>query len=288
MAGMAQAALFCPQFHLVELVSRRYAVGHENAAMNARGRSPLNRSLTRGIAILRAFRPGTELLGNGELAERTGLPRASISRLTQTLTEGGYLEYDVGQRAYRLGAPVLTLGHAMRSGSAVLRAAAPLMTALARRLRINVGLAVRDGDEMVYLESVRCDTRGAQRSVVSGQRVPIELTALGRAWFAVAPDPERLALLAQWKVKRRRRWRELAREIAEAATYIEHNGYCIASWQPQVIALATPLVLPQRPIHVLNVSVTTKAPMASVVRNLEQPLRALTAQIQDAVSEIDR
>jgi hypothetical protein len=52
--------------------------------------------------------------------------------------------------------------------------------------------------------------------------------------------------------------------------------------------LATPLVPPQRPIHVLNVSVTTKAPMASVVRNLEQPLRALTAQIQDAVSEIDR
>jgi DNA-binding IclR family transcriptional regulator len=250
-------------------------------------RSPLNRSLTRGIAILRAFRPGTELLGNGELAERTGLPRASISRLTQTLTEAGYLEYDVGERAYRLGAPVLTLGHAMRSGSAVLRAAAPPMTALARRLRINVGLAVRDGDEMVYLESVRCDTRGAQRSVVSGQRVPIELTALGRAWLAVAPKPEREALMTQWKVKRRKRWRALAREIGDAATCIERNGYCVASWQPQVVALATPLVLPRRPIHVLNVSVTTKTPVASVVRNLEHPLRTLAAHIRQAIREIE-
>ena len=141
--------------------------------MRKLGRSPLNRSLQRGIAVLRAFRPGTELLGNGELAERTRLPRASISRLTQTLAEAGYLEYSAPQRAYRLGAPVLTLAHAMRSGSPVLRVATPPMTALARRLRINVGLAVRDGDDMVYLESVRFNAKGSQRAVVSGQRVPI-------------------------------------------------------------------------------------------------------------------
>jgi DNA-binding IclR family transcriptional regulator len=251
------------------------------------GRSPRNRSLTRGIAILRAFRPGTELLGNGELAERTGLPRASISRLSQTLTDAGYLEYDARQRAYRLGAPVLTLGHAMRSGSSVLRVTAPLMTALARRLHINVGLAVRDGDDMVYLESVRCDARGAQRSVVYGQRVPIELTALGRAWLAVAPEPERKALMAQWRVKRRKHWRPMEREITEAMTEVKRNGYCTASWQPQVIALAAPLVIPPRPIHVVNVSVTTKVSLTSIVETLEQPLRTLCAEIQRAISEAE-
>jgi DNA-binding IclR family transcriptional regulator len=247
------------------------------------GRSPLNRSLTRGIAILRAFRPGTELLGNGELAERTGLPRASISRLTQTLTDAGYLEYDAAQRAYRLGAPVLTLGHAMRSGSSVLRVAAPLMTTLAQRLHINVGLAVRDGDDMVYLESVRCDARGAQRSVVYGQRVPIELTALGRAWLAVAPEAERKALMAQWRVKRRKQWRPLEREITEAIGHVKRNGYCTASWQPQVIALAAPLLIPPRPIHVVNVSVTTRASVTSIVDTLEHPLRTLCAGIRRAI-----
>ena len=49
------------------------------------GRSPANRSLERGIEILRAFRPGSELLANGDLAERTGLSRSTVSRLTQTL-----------------------------------------------------------------------------------------------------------------------------------------------------------------------------------------------------------
>jgi DNA-binding IclR family transcriptional regulator len=251
------------------------------------GRSPINRSLKRGIAILRAFRPGTELLGNGELAERTGLSRASISRLTQTLTEAGYLEYCVPQRAYRLGAPVLTLGHAMRSGSPVLRVATPPMTALARRLRINVGLAVRDGDEMVYLESVRFNTKGSQRSVVSGQRVPIELTALGRAWLAVAPEIERKTLLAQLRVKRRKRWRKLETEVGEAAAHVKLNGYCVASWQPQVIALATPLLSAQHPIHVLNVSVTTEEPLEAVIRALEQPLLALAAHLRQAINEIE-
>lgn len=251
-------------------------------------RSPRNRSLERGIAILRAFRPGTELLGNGELAERTGLAPATVSRLTQTLAEAGWLEHDAGQRAYRLGTPVLTLGHAMRAGSSVLRVAQPPMTVLARRLRINVGLAVRDGEEMVYLESARFNARGAERSIVPGHRVPIELTALGRAWLAVAPKADRAALLAQWRARRRTRFRRVEREIAEAATSVAGEGFCFASWQPQVVALAAPIVCDGRPIHVLNVSVTSEAPVAAVVRHLERPLLTLAGQLRQAIGDIDR
>lgn len=251
------------------------------------GLSPRNRSLERGIAILRAFRPGTELLGNSELAERTGLPRATVSRLTQTLAEAGWLEHDANERAYRLGAPVLTLGHAMRAGSSVLRVARPPMTALARRLRINIGLAVRDGDEMVYLDSVRFNARGAERSIVPGHRVPIELTALGRAWLAVAPRAERAALTALWRAKRGARWRRLEREIAEAAASIQERGYCVAAWQPQVVALAAPIVTPGRPIHVVNASVTTDVPVASVVRSLERPLLTLAKQLRQGIGGLD-
>jgi DNA-binding IclR family transcriptional regulator len=175
----------------------------------------------------------------------------------------------------------------MRSGSSVLRIATPLMTALARRLRINVGLAARDGEEMVYLESVRFNATGAQRTVVSGQRVPIELTALGRAWLAVAPDTERSMLFAHWKANRRRRWRHVELEIADAARQVARRGYCVASWQPQVVALATPLSIAQRPIYVLNVSVTSRERVASVVRTLEAPLLTLAAQLRRAISEIE-
>ena len=63
------------------------------------------------------------------------------ARLAQTLVETGLLEHDRSRRPYRLAAPVLSLGHAMRSGSPVLNAVAPLMRALAEKLRISVGLA---------------------------------------------------------------------------------------------------------------------------------------------------
>jgi len=145
------------------------------------GTSPTNRSLVRGIQILRAFRPGSNWLGNGDLADRTGLSPSTISRLTQTLVTAGMLLHDRKRRAYRLAPPVLSFAHAMRAGSHVLAVAAPRMRALAESQRVNVGLAAADNDEMVYLESIRYNRRVALRNVVSGQRVPMELTSLGRA-----------------------------------------------------------------------------------------------------------
>lgn len=256
------------------------------AALARVKKSPTNRSLTRGIDILRAFRPGSELLGNGDLAERTGLSRATVSRLAQTLVQTGFLEHDRAQRAYRLGAPVLSLGHAMRTGSSVLRIAAPMMTALAKQLRINVGLAVRDRDEMVYLESVRMNARGAERSIVSGHRVPIELTSLGRACLAVMPELQRAALLSRIKRRRSKGWPKLEREIAEAAVHIARKGYCHASWQPHVVALAAPVAIEDTPVYVFNVSVTTSARPTAVVRDLEKPLLELVAQFRAALIEL--
>ena len=75
----------------------------------------------------------------------------------------------------------------MRSGSQVLVIAAPRMRTLAERERINVGLAYPDRDEMVYLESIRYNCRVALRNIVSGQRVPMELTSLGKAYLATSP-----------------------------------------------------------------------------------------------------
>ena len=243
----------------------------------------LNRSLVRGVEILRAFRPGADLLGNGEIAERTGLSRATVSRLTQTLVDSGLLEHDRGQRAYRLAAPVLSLGHAMRTGSPVLNAVAPLMRALAEKLRINVGLAAPDRDEMVYLESVRYNRKVALRNVVAGQRVPMELTSLGRAYLAVAPEAERTARLAHFEINRRSEWPRILGEIEAAMASVAQRGYCVASWQPEVVSLAAPLVLPGKPIYVLNLSVTTAASLKDTEKELREPLIALRDSAKSAL-----
>lgn len=238
------------------------------------GISPTNRSLERGIELLRSFRPGSELLGNAELAERTGLSRSTVSRLTQTLVGGGLLQIEPRSRAFRLAPAVLSFGHAMRTGSSVLAIAATHMRQAAEAHKLNVGLAAPDRDEMVYLESIRYNRRPSLRSVVSGQRVPMELTSLGRAYLASAPEVKRKALLAHFRQARRATWRNLGAEIALAIESVTACGYCAASWQPEVVAVATPLAF-QGTHYALNVSLSTADPVKDVVAELAPKLLAL-------------
>jgi len=247
------------------------------------GISPSNRSLERGIEILRAFRPGSSLLGNGELAERTGLSRSTVSRLTQTLVGTGLLELDAATRTYRLNAAVLSLGHAMRSGSVVLQKAAPLMKAVAEAHRVNVGLATADRDEMVYLESIRYNRRIALRNVVSGQRVPIELTSLGYAYLAAAGDARRRLLFGVFKARRGPEWPALRRRIESAIVQVHEQRWCVASWQPEVVALATPIVIEGLPVHALNMSVSSAEEPMAVARELKGKLLRLGAAITKAI-----
>lgn len=253
------------------------------ALIDKPGNSPANRSLERGIEILRAFRPGSDLLGNGELADRTGLSRATVSRLTQTLVGAGLLQQEPARKGYRLAPAVLSLAHAMRSGSSVLQVAAPLMRALAQSRQINVGLAAADRDEMVYLESIRYSRRAAFRNVVSGQRVPMELTSLGRAFLAATSTSRRTALLGLFRKRRTGQWPSLAREIELAIASVHRAGYCAASWQAEVVALATPLPTTEA-CYALNISVSTAESIDQVADALAAPLLELKRQILEALA----
>jgi DNA-binding IclR family transcriptional regulator len=243
----------------------------------------LNRSLVRGVEILRAFRPGADQLGNGEIAERTQLSRATVSRLTQTLVECGLLEHDRSRRTYRLSTLVLSFAHAMRAGSPVLDVVAPLMRTLAEKMHINVGIATADRGEMVYLESIRCNSEVALRSVVAGQRVPMELTSLGRAHLAVVDNEQRHLLLEQLQQRRAGNWNRLRKELDAAKVSVDTKGYCAASWQPEVVAIAAPLLLPERPIYVLNISVRTTSGIPATEKQLSGPLLALCEEAKSAL-----
>ncbi|MFN7153600.1 MAG: IclR family transcriptional regulator [Acidovorax sp.] len=247
----------------------------------------LNRSLERGVEILRAFRPGADLLGNGELAERTGLSRATVSRLAQTLVQCGLLEHDAAHRAYRLAAPVLSFAHAMRSGSTILQIAAPMMRTAAEKLRVNVGLAVADREEMVYLESIRYNRKVSLRSVVAGQRVPIELTSLGRAYLCAVSEPQRRELMTRIGQQRLSGWKAIREEILAAVQLFARKGHCTASWQPEVVAIAIPIVTPVGSIYVLNMSVTTQQSVLEIESELSAPLKALAEKITDSVRRLD-
>ena len=72
-------------------------------------------ALARGLDVLRCFRPYETNLTNQEIAQRTGLPKPTISRLTHTLRKLDYLVYSERTGTYRLGAGVLALGFGVLS-----------------------------------------------------------------------------------------------------------------------------------------------------------------------------
>src|SRR5690349_22633699 len=69
-------------------------------------------ALSRGLDVLRAFRPNDGLLGNQEIAARTNLPKPTVSRLTYTLTKLGYLTPVPRFEKYQLAPAAMALGYA--------------------------------------------------------------------------------------------------------------------------------------------------------------------------------
>lgn len=145
-------------------------------------------SLTRGLEILRAFTADDATLGNQDLLERTGLPKATVSRLTSTLVGLGYLHYDGSLGRYSIGPATISLGYSALSSSPVVHMARPLMQELADLTGAAVALGTRDGLEMVYLANCRSMSPVSLRLNI-GSRIPLHRTAMGLAYLtAMNPD----------------------------------------------------------------------------------------------------
>jgi DNA-binding IclR family transcriptional regulator len=153
-------------------------------------------SLTRGLEILRAFSARDTTLGNQELIERTGLPKATVSRLTYTLVGLGYLHYDETLGRYSIGPATVSLGYSALSSSAVVHMARPLMQELADKTGAAVAVGSRDGAEMVYLANCRSLSPVSLQLNV-GSRLPIWRTAMGLAYMAEMSAQGRDALVGR-------------------------------------------------------------------------------------------
>jgi IclR family transcriptional regulator, positive regulator for flagellar biogenesis len=245
--------------------------------------SESNRSLTRGLAVLRAFRPGNASLSTTEIAERTGIPPATVSRLLATLVREGFLTYDFDIRAYSMGVPVLSLAEAYTESSRLLQEAQPLMTQLARRQCVNVGIGTEDCGGIVYLQSVRGNTGTAFRRIMSGSRAPLEISAIGLAWLAGAPPELRREKLAGIAARYGRKWAQIQAGIVAAEASFREFGYCVSRWQAGSVAIARPLAPAQGQLFAVNLSYREATSDERFLREQAARLMELAAAL-DALS----
>jgi DNA-binding IclR family transcriptional regulator len=224
---------------------RRGARNGDSRATELRARNPdTSGALARGFAILRAFEETAAYLGNIEISRRTGIPKATVSRLTGTLSRLGYLSFDKDVQKYAVAPGILALSYQVFMAHELHVFARPLMLRLAEETRSTVGLAVQDGLSVVYLEYAK--TRSTQtRDVAIGYRVPVARTALGRSCLAVVSAEAREGFLRDIRKScRRGEWPELERRIMCAIESVWKRGFCISEGEinPSTNAVGVPFI----------------------------------------------
>ncbi|MGO4331700.1 IclR family transcriptional regulator [Cupriavidus sp. 2TAF22] len=241
-------------------------------------------ALARGLEVLSAFRSGDTFLANHEIAERCGLPKSTVTRLTYTLTKLGYLHVVPDSGKYRLGTATGALGSAMLSNLDVRQVARPFMQRLAVDTGAVVAMSTRDRLSMLYLECCR-STSIVTLSLDVGSRIALGTSAAGRVYLASLPAGERAEVMERIRALDEGAWPAVEHGIASAMEELRTTG-CVTSlgeWVKEVHGIATSFT-PGRGLPAMAISVAGPAQTFSAQRMREQ-VRPL---LIETVREIER
>ncbi|HGM8390237.1 TPA: IclR family transcriptional regulator [Pseudomonas aeruginosa] len=199
-------------------------------------------ALACGLELLRCFTPRESLLGNQELAKKTGLPKPTVSRLTHTLTRLGYLRHLPHSGKYQLEVGVMSFGYAMLSNLSIRALARPLMEEMAGYAKAAVAMAARDRLSMVYLDVVHGEANLTMRRQV-GSHLSLHRSAIGRACLAAMPEDEREFILGHIRKRHPEDWPEVRKGLERAFRDYADYGFCLSlgEWQRDVNAVGVAL-----------------------------------------------
>jgi len=201
-------------------------------------------ALARGLSVLRAFRPGDTWLGNQDIAARTGLPKPTVSRLTYTLTELGYLTRLDRIGKFRLAPASVAIGYAALANLGVRELARPAMQALADRTGAAVAIGSPDRLSMMNTGAGNSDAPVRIRLDV-GSRIPMATTAIGRAYLAGLDPEQRVRLMARIEERAGTDWPRVRDGIDEALDCHSRHGFVmsVGDWREGVNSVGAPIVM---------------------------------------------
>ena len=154
--------------------------------------SDVMQGLAKGLAVIEAFQEDAVRLSVSEVAERTGLDRATARRCLLTLDALGYADYD--GKYFRLAPRTLRLGHAYYRSATLPAKVQPVLDELSQATGESASVSLLDGTEVIYV------ARASQKRVMAinlmpGSRLPAYCASMGRVLLAALPPAEARAIL---------------------------------------------------------------------------------------------
>ncbi|GAA2032368.1 IclR family transcriptional regulator [Yaniella flava] len=236
-------------------------------------------SFARGLEVIEAFGQAPAMTLT-EVAEATGLSRATARRFLHTLVGLGYMR--ATEKTFELTPKIMNLGFAYLASQPLVKLVDPVLAALAKKLGHSTSVSVLEGTDVVYI--ARQETTSIMRvNITVGTRFPAYATSMGRVLLAGLDDAELNEYFAQ---------AELTEVTAETLTdqgslraelsNIRAQGYAIVEGELEVglASVAVPIRnRANKTVAALNTSVT-------VTRHTPEDLTELLPALLDAADEV--
>lgn len=151
---------------------------------------PTIQVIERMFALIDVLASREDAVSLKEISEKTGLHPSTTHRILNDLATGRFVDRPEAG-SYRLGMRLLELGNLVKARLNVRDAALMPMRELHKQIQQPVNLALRQGDEIVYIERAFSERSGMQVVRAIGGRAPLHLTSTGKLFLA-ADDPQRV------------------------------------------------------------------------------------------------
>ncbi len=152
-------------------------------------------SFSRSMSVLQQIADTSPPPSRAELMRHCGLTRPTLYRVIASLEAEGLIEASTDNR-YRLGAKLISLARQALAQNDVRKIAEPSLMRLRDETGETVHLAIRSGDELVYIDKM--ESREVVRmSSTIGTRVPFHSSGVGKAFLSALPPAQADQLIGQ-------------------------------------------------------------------------------------------
>lgn len=249
-------------------------------------------ALARGLEILRVINESGRTTVH-RLHEKTGLDKATIVRMLETLSYEGYVMRDANEAVYAPTGRTLLLSQGYDQHLWIGRTAEPILQEFRRQVGWPSDIAFLDGDAMVVAQTTREDN-----SMIFGRRpgfrFPMLGTSLGLSYLAFC-DESRQKRIIDTLAANPDHWNDLARnpkrlhkllaEIRQRGYALMDNRYSRTVFNNSVWALGTAVKTDNEVFASINIMMLRNAmPIEEGIRRYAEPLRHTANRIAAALS----
>ncbi|MDR0809979.1 MAG: helix-turn-helix domain-containing protein [Gemmobacter sp.] len=245
-------------------------------------------AVLRGLEVLRVVnRSGLATIKG--LHQETGLDKATIVRMLETLIHAGYVRADREAGGYRVTGRAKQLGTGYANYDQTAEICAPIL----ERFRDSYGwpsdFTIRDDDAMIVVRTSR-HSGPFNFNRNPGFRAPILLTSIGRAYLAFCPPAERAEILARLaetlpKMPLPARIDRMLDQVRIAGYAVMDEGYSQREYKGAILAIAVPVAGADRILGSLNMMFLRQTlRLDDAVSRYVEPLHDTARQIARALT----